>query len=238
MTGLWVVDCGLWKGQTAPHLITHHPSPITVRLDCWAIVFLLALLSPTAQAAQVQHGGLSVTYSDTRDRQQLGAVFLAWDTAAQDLKALGLPPPSKVSVIAASSAANFAALTGEPANIAASTRGATIYTQRLSALALAGRLPITIRHEAFHTAQPAGIPRWLAEGLARTFSDEARTDSPDPTGLGSLSSDELDAQLLSRDPLRLKAAYAEATRRAGKLVRARGWKKALSPDPKAESESR
>ena len=189
---------------------------------------LLTLLSPTSLAAQVQHGGLTVTYSDARDRLQLGAVFRVWDAAARDLKALGLPPPAKVSVIAASSAANFTALTGESANIAASTRGATIYTQRLTALALSGRLPITIRHEAFHTAQPAGTPRWLAEGLARTFSGEANNDPPGLTGLGNLSADELDARLLSRDPARLNAAYTEATRRAGQTVRLKGWKAALA----------
>ena len=150
------------------------------------------------------------------------------DAAARDLKALGLPPPARVSVIAASSAANFAALTGEPANIAASTRGATIYTQRLSALALSGRLPVTIRHEAFHTAQPANLPRWLAEGLARTFSGEASTDSPQPTGLSALGGDALDAQLLSQNPVRLKAAYREATRRARQRLKALSWQGVLS----------
>ena len=199
---------------------------------------LLSLLAPTAQAVQVQHGGLTVRYSDPRDRRQLGAVFRAWDAAARDLKALGLPLPAQVKLVAAGSASAFAALTGEPANIAASTRGATIYTQRLTALAVAGRLPITIRHEAFHTAQPPGIPRWLAEGLARTFSGEAKDDPQGPTGLGSLSGESLNNQLLSRDPLRLKAAYAEAARRASMLIKTRSWREALSPDRAGESESR
>ena len=190
-------------------------------------------------AAQVQHGGLTIRYSDPHDRQQLGAVFRAWDAAARDLKAIGLPPPAQVKLVAAGNASDFAALTGEPANIAASTRGATIYTQRLTALAVAGRLPITIRHEAFHTAQPAGLPRWLAEGLARTFSGEAKNDPKEPTGLGSLSGERLDAQLLSRDPLRLKAAYAEAAPAGGSgSSRTRSWKGALSPDRAGESESR
>ncbi|TSA87569.1 hypothetical protein FNU79_03570 [Deinococcus detaillensis] len=128
---------------------------------------------------------------------------------------------------AASSAADFARHTAEPANIAASTQGAVISTQRLTALALSGRLPLTIRHEAFHTAQPAGIPRWLAEGLARTFSGEAASDPQGPTGLSRLSSDALSEELLGRNPTRLAAAYVEAARRAGQLVKRRGWKEVI-----------
>ena len=131
---------------------------------------LLGLLASGAKVqAEVQRGGLTVSYADARDRAHLGAVFKAWETAARDLRALGLPPPAQVRIVAAASAADFAARTGEPASIAASTRGGVIVTQRLAALALSGRLPTTIRHEAFHTAQPAGLPRWLAEGLARLF---------------------------------------------------------------------
>lgn len=188
----------------------------------------LTLLSSGARAFEVRHGSLTVTYQDPHDRQQLGVVFKAWDAAARDLRALGLPPPQLTRIEAALSAADLAARTNEPANIAASTQGATIHTQRFTALARSGLLPITIRHETFHTAQPAGIARWLAEGLARTFSGEGRSDPPGPTGLSSLSSEALSAQLLSRDPARLSAAYVEATRRAGLLVRAHGYRGALS----------
>ncbi len=195
----------------------------------WALKLglLALLLSSGARAFEVRHGPLTVTYQDPRDRQQLGVVFKAWDAAARDLRALGLPPPP-TRIEAALSAADFAARTGEPANIAASTQSAVIRTQRFTALARSGLLPITIRHEAFHTAQPSGIPRWLAEGLARTFSGEARRDPPGPTGLTSLSSEALSAQLLRRDPVQLAAAYVEATRRAGALVRVRGYRGALT----------
>lgn len=197
-----------------------------------AALLCLTLLAPAAHAFQAQHGFLTVTYVDPRDRQQLGVVFKAWDTAARELKALGLPPPANVRIEAAGNAADFAARTGEPVNIAASTlststQGAVIRTQRLSALAGRGLLPTTIRHEAFHTAQPAGIPRWLAEGLARTFSGEGKADPRTPTGLEGLSDSQLGAELLGRDPARLNAAYREATVRATKLVRTRGWKGAL-----------
>ena len=190
-------------------------------------IFWLLLMPPGAHAFQVQHGRLSVSYADPRDRQQLGAVYKAWDTAARDLKELGLGLPANVRIEAAGNAADFAARTGEPANIAASTRGAVIHMQRLSALAGRGLLPTTVRHEAFHTAQPPGIPRWLAEGLARTFSGEGRADPHTPTGLEGLPDARLDAELLGRDPARLTAAYREATVRAAKLVRAQGWRGAL-----------
>ncbi|WP_161880887.1 hypothetical protein [Deinococcus alpinitundrae] len=190
------------------------------------VALLALLLSSGALAFEVRHGFLTVIYQDPRDRQQLGGVFQAWDAAARDLRALGLPPPP-TRIEAALSAADFAARTREPANIAASTQGAVIRTQRFTALARSGLLPFTIRHEAFHTTQPTGIPRWLAEGLARSFSGEARRDPPGLTGLASLSSEALSARLLSRDPVRLAAAYVEATRRAGALVRARGYRGAL-----------
>ncbi|GGL79830.1 hypothetical protein GCM10010840_17180 [Deinococcus aerolatus] len=187
----------------------------------------LTLPIPGAQAYEAQHGALTVSYADPRDRQHLGVVFVAWDRAARDLRALGLPPPARVRLEAAGNAADFAARTGEPVNIAASTRGAVIRTQRLSALSARGLLPTTVRHEAFHTAQSARIPRWLAEGLARTFSGEGQADPRTSTGLESARANRLDAELLNRDAAQLSAAYREATVRAARLVRARGWKGAL-----------
>ncbi|GGM00492.1 hypothetical protein [Deinococcus aerophilus] len=190
-----------------------------------------ALAGPVAGATRVQRGGLSVSYTDPRDRLQLGAVFRAWEAAVRDLGALGLSPPGQVTLEAAGSAAEFAQQTGKSGTTAASTRGAAISTQRLTALAQAGRLPATVRHEAFHTAQPPGLPRWLAEGLARTFSGEARSDPPGPTGLAGLSGPALDARLQDRDPARQRAAYLEATRRAQRQVKAGGWRAVLGRPP-------
>ncbi|WP_424952775.1 hypothetical protein [Deinococcus sp.] len=195
----------------------------------WALLaLLLASAGQSAAApAEVRRGGLSVVYTDARDRAELSTVFLAWNGAVRDLRARGLSVPAAVSLRAAGSAADFAARTGEPAGIAASTRGNVIYTQRLSALGAHGLLPFTIRHEAFHTAQPAGLARWLAEGLARTFSGEALSDPPAPTGLEGVPDASLSARLLARDPVLLNAAYREATRRARLLVHRRGWRSVL-----------
>ncbi|WP_407572599.1 hypothetical protein [Deinococcus altitudinis] len=194
----------------------------------WALLALLLISAGhPAGAAEVRRGGLVVEYTDARDRAELNAVFLAWSGAVRDLRAIGLNVPATVRIEAAGSAAEFAARTGEPAGIAASTRGRVIRTQRLSALGARGLLPFTVRHEAFHTAQPAGLPRWLAEGLARTFSGEALNDPPAPTGLERVPDASLSARLLERDPARLTTAYHEATRRARQLVRTRGWRAVL-----------
>ncbi|WP_295821496.1 hypothetical protein [uncultured Deinococcus sp.] len=191
----------------------------------WAAALVLGV-SAHAAPVTVTHGTLTVTYTDPRDRAHLGLVFRTWAQATADLKALGLSV-RPVQLTAASSATDFARLTGEPASIAASTRGQTITTQRLGALAGRGLLASTIRHEGFHTAQPPGLPRWLAEGLARLFSGETTGDSAEPTGLTALSGAQLDARLLGRVPGQAGAAYREATRRAKALVARVGWKGAL-----------
>ena len=188
------------------------------------LLFGSALVS-SGLAAQVRHGSLSVNYVDAQDSQQLGTVFRAWDAAAIDLKRFGLPVPARVRIEASGNAAQFAGRTGEAAGIAAITRGATIYTQRLGALAARGTLPITIRHEAFHTAQPPGLPRWLAEGLARTFSGESSRDPAGVTGLETLSESALNAALEGRQPGKLAQAYVEATRRAAVKLKFGGWKR-------------
>jgi hypothetical protein len=190
-----------------------------------------ALAGPVAGVTRVQRGGLSVSYTDPRDRLQLGAVFGAWEAAVRDLGALGLSPPGQVTLEAAGSAAEFAQRTGAGGTTAAITRGTMICTQRLTALAQAGRLPATVRHEAFHTAQPPGLPRWLAEGLARVFSGEAGSDPAGPTGLAGLSGPALDGRLQDRDPARQRAAYLEATRRAQRQVKAGGWRAVLGRPP-------
>lgn len=196
-----------------------------MRRGLWAAVLVLSM-SAHAAPVTVTSGTLTVTYTDPRDRAHLGLVFRTWEKTADDLMALGLTV-QPVRLTATSSATTFARVTGEPASIAASTRGQTITTQRLGALAGRGLLASTIRHEGFHTAQPPGLPRWLAEGLARLFSGEAAGDSAEPTGLTALSGAQLDARLLGRVPGQSGAAYREATRRTKALVARVGWRGAL-----------
>jgi hypothetical protein len=68
----------------------------------------------------------------------------------------------------------------------------------------------------------------LAEGLARHFSGEDARDSGQPSGLESVSNGKLDELLLARGSrTALNLVYLEATRRAVKFVRSRGWKLTL-----------
>ncbi|SMB83415.1 hypothetical protein [Deinococcus hopiensis] len=182
---------------------------------------LLALLPGAAGAAH-----LTVQITDPGDRAHLRSVQAAWRSAERDLRALGLHVPD-VTLVSVSSAAEFARQTGEPWFVAATTRGHTIRTQRLGALAARGTLPLTVRHEAFHTAQPASLPRWLAEGLARLFSGEAALDPGGATGLEVLTDERLGQRLAARQAGDLLPAYREATRRARERVRAQGWARAL-----------
>ncbi len=181
-----------------------------------------------ATVFEARSGLLTVRYRDVRDRSHLEFVFRTWQETVRDLERIGLvAKPTRLE--AYSSAAEFSRATGEPWFVAASTLGDVIRTQRLSALRQRGLLLFTIRHEAFHTVQPSRLPRWLAEGLARTFSGEYDRDPQTPTGLESVSDEALEALLLARtDQAKLDLAYREATRRAARLVRERGWKAVLT----------
>lgn len=181
-----------------------------------------------AAVFEARSGLLTVRYRDARDRAQLGFVFQTWRETVRDLERIGLSAkPTRLE--AYSSAQEFARATGEPWFVAASTLGSVIRTQRLSALQQRGTLQFTIRHEAFHTVQPARLPRWLAEGLARAFSGEHDRDPKTPTRLESVSDEALEALLLGRgDQSKLNLAYREAARRAARLVREQGWKAVLA----------
>jgi hypothetical protein len=189
-----------------------------------SVVF--AAPAPT-RPLEFKSGLLTLTLQDPRDRAQVATVFNTFKQARSDLNEIGLEV-KPVKLEAFSNANAFARATGEPAFVAASTRDRTIRTQRLAALKTRGLLEFTVRHEVFHTAQPASLPRWLAEGLARHFSGEDARDSSTASGLESISNDRLDELLLARgSKTALNLVYLEATRRAVKLVRSEGWQYVL-----------
>jgi hypothetical protein len=201
------------------------------RLERWVWLILvtsLAFAAPTqTKPLEFKAGLLTVTFHDPRDRVHLQTVFGAFQKARADLKAIGLEV-KPVRLEAFQSADAFARATGEPAFVAASTRGQTIRTQRLGALNARGLLSFTVRHEVFHTAQPASLPRWLAEGLARHFSGEDARDSRGPSGLEAKTNSDLDVLLRARNSsVGLSLVYLEVTRRAVRLLRATGWRQVL-----------
>jgi hypothetical protein len=202
-----------------------------MRLERW--VWLLLVTSvvfaapPRTGPLEFKSGFLTVTIHDSRDRTHLQTVFSAFQQTQTDLRELGLEVKA-VRLEAFESAADFATATGEPYFVAASTRGQTIQTQRLGALEAQGLLNFTIRHEVFHTAQPANLPRWLAEGLARHFSGEDARDSNSSTGFEASTESTLDNLLQQRNSrAEINLVYVEATRRAVRLVRSNGWKAVL-----------
>lgn len=195
----------------------------------WIILacILASSLGALAASFEARDGLLTVRYRDPADRAQIAFVFEAWRDTVRDLERIGLKP-QPTTITAFSSAIEFARATGEPWFISASTLGTTIRTQRLGALRRRGMLWFTVRHESFHTVQPAALPRWLAEGLARHFSGEDVNDPQGTTGLEGVPDGALEERLLGRgDQSRLNAAYHEATRRAARLVQTKGWKAAL-----------
>jgi hypothetical protein len=200
-------------------------NPIRIALS---IALSLSIIAPLVQASKLkfQSGLLSITINDPRDRNRISTVITTFNQAKQDLLEIGLIVP-KIELEATANAAQFSQLSGEPASIAAITIGTKILTQRLGALQTRGLLSNTIRHELFHSAQPKRLPRWLAEGLARHFSGEDKNDPPQATNLESKTEAQLNALLETRTPQGLNRAYLEATKRAVKLVRTKGWKQTL-----------
>lgn len=202
--------------------------PRVLRYLEWRILFcFLVLIPPSGLAISTfQTKNLTIRYHDPKDTSQLETVVLAWQEAQTKLRAIGLEPQA-ITLEAYSSASEFTKATGEPWFVAAVTRGSRIQTQRLGALRARGILRFTILHEAFHTVQPAKLPRWLAEGLARIFSGENSSD-PKQSKLERLSESQLNAALEGRDvQINLNQAYWEASRRARELLAARGWKAVL-----------
>ncbi len=190
-------------------------------------VCLALLLSSSFAVPTFQTTNLTIKYHDPRDKNQLETVMLTWKDAQTKLRAIGLEPRA-VTLEAYASAAQFSKATGEPWFVAAVTQGAQIQTQRFAALKTRGILKFTILHEAFHTVQPAKLPRWLAEGLARIFSGENSND-PTHTDFEQISESKLITALESRNAqVKLEQAYWEASRRAQKLLAARGWKSVLA----------
>ena len=130
--------------------------------------------------------------------------------------------------------ADFVAATGQPAWVAAATRGARVEMQPLSTLSRRRILQQALRHEMAHVFVSAlsrdRAPRWLTEGLAAHFAGEGQQFArhAPPT---KLSLDELEARLARPAAAsETRALYAAAYREVAALVRAEGepslWRRA------------
>jgi hypothetical protein len=188
---------------------------------------ILTLTSISLAVSSFKTTNLTIKYHDPKDKAQLETVLIVWRDAQTKLRAIGLEPRA-ITLEAYASAAQFSKATGESWFVAALTQGKRIQTQRLGALKTRGILKFTILHETFHTVQPAKLPRWLAEGLARIFSGENVSD-PNHTKLEQVSEAQLNTVLEGRNAqVGLEQAYWEASRRAKNVLATRGWKSLLT----------
>jgi hypothetical protein len=213
------------NAKTSPQ----HPAPRVLPFPKiqTAAVLLAILLSSSYAVSTFQTANLTIKYHDPKDKNQLELVIQTWKEAQTKLRAIGLEPQT-ITLETYASAAQFSKATGEPWFVAAVTQGKRIQTQRLGALKARGILKFTVLHEAFHTVQPSKLPRWLAEGLARIFASENSND-PSRTKLEQNSEMQLNTALEGRNAqISLNQAYWEASRRAQKLLAARGWKNVLA----------
>jgi hypothetical protein len=89
---------------------------------------------------------------------------------------------------------------------AADRTACELHLQRLVIVRERSSLPLTLRHELFHLAQPDSWPRWLAEGRAMRFAGEMPVAVP----LAISSEAQLDL-LLAQPPDQVTLVRAAAT---------------------------
>lgn len=176
----------------------------------------------------------------TAARREVESTLRALEAARADLLRrlanASLPAPAlpTVEVFAHATTGDFVASTGQPAWVAAATRGARIELQPVATLSRRRILPQTVRHEFAHVVVSAlsrgRAPRWLAEGLAAHFAGEGQRLSRHAPEK-KLSLEELEARLARpASAEETRALYAAAYREVAALVRAEGessvWRRA------------
>ncbi|GEM82069.1 hypothetical protein [Meiothermus hypogaeus] len=186
----------------------------------YLLVLALAFISPAGAQAwkSAQAPGFVVRWAQNADTRHLSEVFRVLQKARRDLQTAGYSLPPQVRVVIHPSLASYTASTRLPWFVLAAANRSThqIDTQRLRILLERGTLEGTLRHELFHLAQPAGWPRWKAEGMALRFAGEEPTARP----LEPITEAELE-RLLAAPPDRetLRRAMATAYRWTSRLRR-------------------
>lgn len=176
-------------------------------------VLALTFISPAEAQAwkSAQAPGFVVRWSENAETRHLSEIFRVLQRARRDLLTAGYSLPPRVRVVIHPSLESYTTSTRLPWFVLAAANRSThrIDTQRLRILLERGTLERTLRHELFHLAQPAGWPRWKAEGMAMRFAGEEPTARP----LEPISEAELE-RLLAAPPDRetLRRAMATAYR--------------------------
>jgi stage II sporulation protein D len=189
----------------------------------------------TSARATLSSEHFRVTYparagQDTRRAVEsaLAALEAARRDLAGRLDAASLPMPAMpaLDINVRETTADFVAATGQPAWVAAATRGGRVETQPLATLERRGVLAQTLRHELAHAfiekLSRGRAPLWLAEGLAAHFAGEgallSRHAPREKISLG-----ELEKRLARRgDASQTRSLYAAAYAEVRALVRSDG----------------
>jgi stage II sporulation protein D len=173
-------------------------------------------------------------------RREVESTLRTLEAARADLlrrlSAASIPAPAlpTVEVFAHETTGDFVASTGQPAWVAAATRGTRVELQPLATLGRRRILPQTLRHELAHVFVSAvshgRAPRWLTEGLAAHFAGEGPQLSRHAPRQ-KFSFEELEARLARpASSAEMRALYAAAYREVAALVRAEGessvWQRA------------
>jgi SpoIID/LytB domain protein len=183
-----------------------------------------------------------IRYSASVERKEIESVLRTLEAAGKDmcrrltLGSMNLPGAPTVDVTVHVSTESFTAATGQPWFAAGATRGLRIQLQPISVLRRRRILASTLRHEYAHavvdTIGQGRAPRWLAEGLAIHFADEAamlrRFESKNRLPL-----DELERRLeRPTSAAQMRSLYADAGREVRALIQKEGessvWRRAAA----------
>lgn len=184
---------------------------------------------PQAAAARsISSEHFRLRYPAAVGLREAGAVLRALEAAHGDLArrleraSLGNASPDNVEVYVHATTGDFVGATGEPAWVAAVTRGRRVDLQPLEVLRRRGVLEQTLRHELAHVAceQLGGgrAPRWLVEGLAVHFAGEGAALARGAARV-RLSPEELERRLARPgSAAEMRTLYAAAYRETAALV--------------------
>ena len=165
-------------------------------------------------------------------RREVEGALAALEAARADVRSrlasasVAAPALGVLEVFVHATTGDFTGATGQPAWVAAVTRGRRIELQPLATLQKRGVLAPTLRHEYAHAVINAlsrsRAPLWLAEGLAAHVAGEGHLLTRH-AAKEKLSREDLEKRLAAPvSAADMRSLYAAAFREVGALIRAEG----------------
>lgn len=208
--------------------------------ETWRIENAHYVAAPQSRTATITSEHFRLHYDSKLPQREVSPLLTILETARQNLQPhlqlAGRPwaPQGLTAVYLYPSTSGFVAATGQPAWVAAATRGNAMHLQPLAVLQKRGVVTTTLRHELVHVAletiSSQRPPRWLAEGLAIHFAGEGRLY---PKPAFKLPPAELEQRLAApKTAAEMRQLYALAYVEVRELVRTLGeakvWHKAIN----------